>query len=519
MSTQNTNEQQDAIIQAAQYVRMSTDHQKYSTENQADAIHQYAISHKYNIVRTYADQGKSGLQIKGRHALQQMIEDVECGRADFKVILVYDVSRWGRFQDADESAYYEYICKRAGIAVHYCAEQFSNDGSPVATIVKSIKRAMAGEYSRELSAKVFAGQCRLIENGFRQGGRAGYGLRRMRVNQSGQHLGILNFGEHKSIQTDRVILVPGPNQEIKNVRWMYKKFIDERKTESEIATVLNTRGIKTDLERPWTRATIHQVLTNEKYIGNNIYNRQSFKLKNKRVLNTPEMWVRADAAFEPIVDPQMFYTVQEIIRERNRHFSDKEMLEHLNHLFTQHGYLCGIIIDEAANMPSSGAYHHRFGSLIRAYELVGFKPDRDYRYIEINRMLRKKYHQIMADIITKIENIGGSTLCNPASGLLTVNGEFTASIVIARCQHTPRGLLRWKIRLDTGLSPDITIALRMNSTNEQPLDYYLLPKYHMTSDHLRLAEENGLMLDAYRFETLDFFYSMVKRAKITEVCA
>ncbi|HHW4679386.1 MAG TPA: recombinase family protein [Xylella sp.] len=86
-------------------------------------------------------------------------------KADFQIILVYDVSRWGRFQDSDESAYYEYICRRAGIQVAYCAEQFENDGSPVSTIVKGVKRAMAGEYSRELSVKVFAGQCRLIEVG------------------------------------------------------------------------------------------------------------------------------------------------------------------------------------------------------------------------------------------------------------------------------------------------------------------------------------------------------------------
>jgi hypothetical protein len=76
------------------------------------------------------------------------------------------LSRWGRFQDADESAYYEYICRRAKIEVHYCAEQFGNDGSPISTIVKGVKRAMAGQYSRELSAKVFIGQCRLIELGF-----------------------------------------------------------------------------------------------------------------------------------------------------------------------------------------------------------------------------------------------------------------------------------------------------------------------------------------------------------------
>src|SRR3546814_4145897 len=96
-------------------------------------------------------------------ALKQLIEDVQTRNIDFTMVLVYDVSRWGRFQDADESAYYEYICRRAGISVEYCAEQFENDGSPVATIVKGVKRAMASEYSRELSAKVFAGQGRRSE--------------------------------------------------------------------------------------------------------------------------------------------------------------------------------------------------------------------------------------------------------------------------------------------------------------------------------------------------------------------
>ena len=100
---------------AAQYVRMSTEHQQYSTENQADAIRQYAERRGFEIVRTYADEGKSGLRLEGRDALKQLIADVQNGAADFTAILVYDVSRWGRFQDADESAYYEYICKRAGI--------------------------------------------------------------------------------------------------------------------------------------------------------------------------------------------------------------------------------------------------------------------------------------------------------------------------------------------------------------------------------------------------------------------
>jgi DNA invertase Pin-like site-specific DNA recombinase len=222
-------------IPAAQYIRMSTEHQQYSTTNQQDVIQDYADSRGFEVIRTFADEGKSGLCIAGRDSLRQLIEDAQSSKVDFSAILVYDISRWGRFQDSDESAYYEYICKRAGIQVYYSAEQFENDGSPTSTIIKSVKRAMAGEYSRELSSKVFQGQCRLIELGYRQGGPAGFGLRRMLIDIHGKSKGVLKRKEHKSLQTDRVILVPGPNEEISIVRQMYQMFIKQGKCEREIA--------------------------------------------------------------------------------------------------------------------------------------------------------------------------------------------------------------------------------------------------------------------------------------------
>ena len=212
-----------AAVPVAAYVRMSTEHQQYSTENQLDRIKEYAARRGMEIMRTFADEGKSGLSLKGRDSLRRMIAEVESGEAQFKAILAYDVSRWGRFQDADESGYYEYICKRAGILVHYCAEQFENDGSPTSNIIKSVKRSMAGEYSRELSNKVFQGACRLIQMGFKQGGTAGYGLRRMLIDQAGQQKGFLKLGEHKSLQTDRVVLVPGPEDELETVRLIYRR--------------------------------------------------------------------------------------------------------------------------------------------------------------------------------------------------------------------------------------------------------------------------------------------------------
>src|SRR5260370_2517224 len=135
------------VVRAAQYVRMSTEHQKYSTENQADIIAQYAERRGFEVVRTYEDSGKSGLRLDGRQSLQQLIFDVRSGAADFKAILVYDISRWGRFQDADESAHYEFICREAGITVHYCAEQFQNDRRLSPTLIKRMKRTIPGGYT------------------------------------------------------------------------------------------------------------------------------------------------------------------------------------------------------------------------------------------------------------------------------------------------------------------------------------------------------------------------------------
>lgn len=503
-----------SATKAVEYVRMSTEHQQYSTENQSSKIREYAGSRGIEIIRTYADAGKSGLRIDGREALQRLIQDAESSSADFQLILVYDVSRWGRFQDADESAYYEYRCRRAGVQVIYCAEQFESDGSPVSTIVKGVKRAMAGEYSRELSAKVFAGQCRLIELGYRQGGPAGFGLRRVLIDQHGTVKSELSRGEHKSLQTDRVILVAGPEEEVHTVNQMYRWFIDDGMVESEIAAQLNDRGLKTDLGRPWTRATVHEVLTNEKYIGHNVYNRTSFKLKKLRVVNTPEMWIRKEDAFEPIVPSEVFYTVKGIMRARSRRYTDAELIERLRNLYQNRGFLSGLVINETEGMPSTAVYSHRFGSLLQAYMTVGFSPDRDYRYLEANRFLRRYHPEIIAQTERSIIDLGGGVARDPATDLLRLNNEFSVSLVLARCQEHGGGRYSWKIRFDTSLAPDITVAVRLDRSNQNALDYYLLPRLDFGYAGVNLRETNPIEFEAYHFQTLDYLYGMAERVLV-----
>src|ERR1700730_7711799 len=501
---------------AAAYVRMSTDLQKYSTENQLHTIRRYAEQRGFTIVHVFEDSGRSGLRMDGRDGLQSLMQEVQSGSARFHAILVYDVSRWGRFQDADEGAYHEHLCSRAGIRVHYCGEQFDNDGSIGSILLKNVKRVMAGEYSRELSVKVFAGQCRLIEHGFRQGGPAGFGLRRLLIDEGRNPKGELGRGDRKSLQTDRVVLTPGPPEEIEHVHSIYSMFVEEGKSERDIALALNQRGIMSDFGRLWTRASIHQILTNEKYIGNNIFNRVSYKLKQRRVVNRPDTWVRADGAFPSIVDRALFERARAIIDQRGNHYSDEELLSLLQAVLDEEGSLSGLIIDERDGMPSSSLYRHRFGSLLRAYSLIGYEPDRDYRYIEINRHMRESFPGLLAEIVGGIENAGASVVRDPVSHLLSINGEFTASIVLARSFETQTGSLRWQIRFDTGLVPDVTAAVRLDRSNERPLDYYILPSIDMNTSRIRMAEDNALSLDAYRFESINFLYSMAAQTSFWE---
>lgn len=516
-SLHRTSDPQDSskiLVPAAAYLRMSTEHQQYSLANQMDAIASYAAKHGFEIVKVYSDGGKSGLSIQGRSALTNMISEVEQGAPSYKSILVYDISRWGRFQDADESAYYEYLCKKAKLTVHYCAEQFDNDGSPMSAIMKSIKRSMAGEYSRELSTKVFQGACRLIRLGYKQGGAAGFGLRRQLVDQQGVPKGEMRVGEQKSLQTDRVVLVPGPADELQTVTWIYQTFVEGKRSEAHIARDLNSRGILTDLGRQWTRGTVHQVLTNEKYIGNNVYHRTSFKLKRHHMKNSPDQWVRADGVFPAIVSPTLFEEARNIILSRSIRLSDEDMLAKLRDILTQHGRISGIIIDECEGAPSSCAYRHRFGSLIKAYGLIGYSAELDYSFIEINRRLREKHPQLLESIIQAIAEEGGSVERQPNRGLLNVNGEVLVSVVICKHTSTAAGASRWLIRFDAGHKPDITIAVRMDEDNEGVRDYYILPAIDMTWESLRVAENNGIYLDAYRFGTLEPFMTMLSRIPV-----
>jgi hypothetical protein len=252
-------------------------------------------------------------------------------------------------------------------------------------------------------------------------------------------------------------------------------------------------------------------------MGANVYNRQSFKLKQKRLSNPPEMWIRKNDAFVPIITIDQFLRAQEIIQTRSKHLTDDEMLKKLRDLLKRYSTLSGILIDETEGMPSSTAYRHRFNSLVRAYTLVGFTPSRDYAYIEANRQLRKVHATEVEALVGAFRRVGATARHDPVTDLYVINEEFTLSVIVARCKPTITGSARWNLRFDTSLRPDVTVAVRLNQENDRALDYYVFPGTDLYAQRMRLRTENGLFLDLYRFDDLRFVVEMSERTPIERV--
>ncbi len=464
------------LVPAAQYLRKSTEHQQYSLENQSTAIQRYADSQGFEVVRTYSDAAKSGLVLRHRIGLRQLLQDVVSGSPDYRVILVYDVSRWGRFQDTDESAHYEFLCKSAGVPVHYCAETFANDGTLPSLIMKALKRTMAGEYSRELGVKVLAGQKRLALLGYKQGGMPGYGLRRMLVSPAGVPKQALNSGERKSITTDRVILVPGPVHEVQCVKEIYRMLLSERRSVYALARELNRRGVAYIGGSEWHYQAVYNVLTHPKYAGCHAFGRTSSRLYTPTVKLPKSEWILKHGAFEPIIDAATFAEAQTILEERTFNKTDEDLLDGLRGLLASERRLSLTLIQNSANLPSPSTYRNRFGSLRRAYELIGYGHPDQFGPLEMRRRTQALREELIAKIVSTLPNeISIVRRGGRWRSRLRLPSGLIVSVLVARSVRTWKETLRWLIDPVRRESKCITLLARLDSSNRSFLDLHIFP--------------------------------------------
>lgn len=485
---------------AVMYVRMSTESQDYSTDHQRAKIREYAAAHGMSIIREYVDDGRSGLDIKGRAGLSALIRDVQSVAPDFSRIIVYDISRWGRFQDIDEAAYHEHTCRRAGIEVVYCGERFANDGGLYAALLKSMKRVMAAEYSRDLSEKVFAAQCRFIEMGFKQGGHAGLGFRRMAIKACGTPRAILEHGEPKFSATDRVILIRGPEDEVATVRRIYSLYMEHGFSERAIVRLLNAEKVQNEWGRPWTYDMLHTILTNVKYYGALVFNKRSGKLSKPRTRNTSDKWIVNPAAFDGIVSRELFEAVQVERAWRMRRYDKSELIALLQGCHQRHGKLSTKIIAEDPALPGPDLFVRTFGSLVLAYDAAGLPRLRAYAFAGRIKLagLRMK---LLAQVEELARTAGATVERTQGRYVLQLNDSLRVRVEVAVPYDPSVGSRNWRIFARPGI--DFTISGRLNRETGEIVDYFLVSAADLATGTIHLRESNLERYSSMRFISLD----------------
>jgi DNA invertase Pin-like site-specific DNA recombinase len=495
---------------AAQYLRVSTERQEYSVEFQSAGIASYALKNHFNICQTYVDQAKSGLEIKHRKGLSQLLQDVLGGKYPFRAILVYDVSRWGRFQDPDEAAHYEFVCKTAGVRVHYCAEHFQNDGHLPNVILKTLKRIMAGEYSRELSEKVFAGLSRVARDRFRAGGEPGYGFRRMLVSTNRTPKGELAPGERKSTSNERVILIPGPATEIHWVREIYRMFVLENRSVRGVAEELNRLEVPYLDGRKWQDASVRGILKNPKYKGTIVYNRIGGKLKSPKRVNPEHEWIVIPDACPPLVDPSTFESAQEVFRNKPWNLSNDHVLDALRSVLAEKGKLSATALRGVPKTLAREGYARRFGSLTHAFELIGYNSPRKRTIVH-----RAEIQKARADLMDRIVGMFPGEVSIQDRGPIRRNclrlkaGTRVAVRACRRLRSVFNGAT-WMLQPVKGEGRMMTVLALINADNTDFELVYVLPAI-ANRGQIRITREHSWLRKGVLVEDLASFCNAVKR--------
>jgi DNA invertase Pin-like site-specific DNA recombinase/DNA-binding winged helix-turn-helix (wHTH) protein len=509
------------LVPAAQYVRMSTEDQQYSIVNQEAAIRTYAERHGFVVASTYTDAGKSGVAIKHRKELRRLLHDVTSGQAQYKTILVYDVSRWGRFQDVDEAAHYEFLCRSAGIPVCYCAEQFENDGSAASAIMKALKRTMAAEYSRELGIKVFAGQRRIALLGYRPVGPAGYGLRRMMVSPDGRRRLVLKDGERKAIQTDRTILVPGPKKEVACLRTMFG-MAAAGKTPKEIAKELNVRHMLPSNERPWGRSSVYRILTNEKYVGCNTYGKTTQKLGSVSRVVERHLWITHPGAFVSIVDRDVFDRVQKLLKKRAAppSRSDAYLIQGMRKVLARDGKLTHRILRKRGILGRS--YYKQFGSIMKAYEMAGYRPPaRTAKLSDTQRrlmLLRNDLYMRLKQLFpTRVRFLGLPR--QQLKLVVEIDGRLRVAIYLCRTFHKMNaGERGWILRLRPLDKHLPALICTVDQSFSQLVNFYVLPPPATSLKNKILREGQPWLSAGRKLSKLEDFCKVASEVATSKNC-
>ncbi len=433
---------------------------------------------------------KSGLTAEGRPAFNEMMDDWVKQNKDFDYVLCLDVSRWGRFQDIDLSAQYSAVCKKHGKQVIYTTIGKPREDDPLYPVYVQFERFRAAQYSRELSDKVWRGCVKIVEQGYWAGGKPPYGLRRLLLDESREPVHVLETGQRKSIQNQRVTLTEGPPEEVGVIRRIFHEFVELTHSEFRIAEGLNGDDIPSPGGFRWGAGMVLSRLRNQKYAGTMVYNKTSQKLKTPTRHNPPEQWVQTPEAFDGIISLEHFVSAQEILQKRKQKYDPDHMLRQLNGIYQEYGLVRPSQLKSQDDIPGPSTFAKHFGSLDLAFQQM-FRDEREQVRQKVHKQICKQVPEVL-----------------PHSDFLVLDKKLTVAIEPA--VPIPHGYAAyWPVRRDARNVIDITLGVLLSDQkNFDILGYVALPRWTAGNKMFRFSSTSSLT-ELFGRSDLDFLQQLL----------
>lgn len=476
----------------AYYRHSAKDRQENSVAIQQELVQKWAKENGVEIIKEFADRGKSGLTAEGRDGFNDMLDNWVKKRKDFDFVLCLDVSRWGRFQDIDLSATYSAEVKKHGKQVIYTTLGMPRPDDPLYPVYVQFERFRAAQQSKELSVKVFHGCIRVAQQGYWPGGKPPYGFDRLLLDEARNRMYVLTHGQKKSISNQRVTLTLGPEEQVATVRRIFEEFIEHHSSMAKIAERLNGEGSRSAMGGLWNVGKVRQILTNIMYAGTLVYNKTTSKLKTPTRQNPLDQWIRTAGAIDPLVDQAIFDRAQAIMAQTALRYAPETMLQHLERLHREHGFLRPSLVSADELAPSPSTYNTHFRSLDVAYQQL-FRAAAGEVRAQVEVLLRNAVEQV-----------------DSYDDFLVVNGKFT--VLIQPSVPVPYGYSQyWYFRPDLRGVVDITLGVPVSSSEgPQILGYVALPRLLVRDHGIRVFGTSETRLDMYGHTGLDFISKLAR---------
>jgi hypothetical protein len=323
---------------------------------------------------------------------------------------------------------------------------------------------------------------------------------------------LLASGERKSVATDRVILVLGPEQEVQCVRSIFRMLVSEKRTVYSIARELNRRRIPFLNGAEWDYQAVYKILTHPKYAGCGVFARTSSKLYTPAIHLPEAQWVLAPGAFEATVDSQTFQDAQTILRDRTINKSNEEILDSLRKLLASKGNLSLSLIHKSPDTPSPSTYRNRFGSLRQAYSLAGYDHPEQFKSMD----LRHRTLALRDEVLTEIGRLfPDTTSIARRSGrwrsLLLMSTGRIVSVLVARTIRSWKDSIRWQVDPHPNERRFVTLLVRLNLENNAVHDFHVFARVD-TKRRFRLTAKDARLRLGIRLRSLLSLQEAVERS-------